>query len=59
MRLTTVAYWLEVFAGSQPLPPRLESRTVVAVARGCWWLVLLLLAWACAGRTTKFVYVDF
>jgi hypothetical protein len=57
--LTVLAQWLEVLGGSRRLPLRLESRTGVGLARGCWWLALLLLAWAFAGRATKFVYVDF
>jgi hypothetical protein len=51
--------WLEILGGSRPLPPALESRTSIGLARGCWWLALLLLALAFAGRATKFIYVDF
>jgi hypothetical protein len=54
-----LAQWLEVLGGSRPLPAWLESRTGIGIARGCWWLALLLLVWAFAGRATKFVYVDF
>jgi hypothetical protein len=57
--LTALARWLEVLGGSLPLPARLEGRTSVGLARGGWWLVLLLVAWAFAGRATKFIYVDF
>lgn len=57
--LTVLAQWLEVVGGSRPLPSWLESRTGIGLARGCWWLALLLLALAFAGRATKFVYVDF
>ena len=55
----TLAQWLEMLGGSRPLPPSLASRTSIGLARGCFWLALLLLAWAFAGRATKFVYVDF
>jgi hypothetical protein len=50
---------LEIAGGARALPERLQSRAAVALARGGWWLFLFLLAWAFAGRTTKFVYVDF
>jgi hypothetical protein len=50
---------LEVAGGARPLPEALQARVLVGFARGGWWVVLLLLAWAFAGHTTKFVYVDF
>jgi hypothetical protein len=60
MKLTaTLVAVLEVLGGARPIPIRYSSSTATALARGVWWLVLLLLAWAFAGRTTKFVYVDF
>ena len=59
MGFAALVRWLEILSGSRRLPPELASRTGIAIARGCWWLVLLLLAWAFSGRTTKFVYVDF
>jgi hypothetical protein len=51
--------WLEILGGARPLPSALEGRPAVAILRGAWWLLLLVLAWAFAGRATKFVYVDF
>lgn len=57
--LTLIAYALEIIGGSRPLPERWKSRTDIAVLRAAWWIVLLLLALAFAGRNVKFVYVDF
>jgi hypothetical protein len=56
---TTLAAWLEIIGGSRALPETWKSRSDVAVLRAAWWIVLLLLALAFAGRNTKFVYVDF
>jgi hypothetical protein len=55
----TLVTWLEILGASRPLPRQLEERIGIGLARGAWWLLLFLLAWAFAGRTTKFVYVDF
>ena len=60
MRIARMLFeWLEVLGGARALPERWVGRGDVAVARGVWWLLLLVLAWAFAGRATKFVYVDF
>jgi hypothetical protein len=50
---------LEVLGGAQPLPDSLAGRTSVAVLRGLVWVGFLLIAWAFAGRATKFIYIDF
>jgi hypothetical protein len=50
---------LEVLGGARPIPAAIAARVYVPFARGLWWLLLILLAWASAGRSTKFVYVDF
>jgi hypothetical protein len=52
-------HWLEVLGGARPLPDRLAERRLFGIALGVWWAVLLLVAFAFAGRTAKFVYVDF
>jgi hypothetical protein len=54
-----IQHWLEVLGGARPLPKRLAERPVFGVALGVWWALLLLVAFAFAGRTAKFVYVDF
>ena len=55
---TLVAMWLEIAGGAKPLPEAWKGHGA-AVARALWWLFLFALATAFAGRTTKFVYVDF
>jgi hypothetical protein len=52
-------HWLEVLGGARPLPKQLAELRLIGVAVGAWWALLLLLAFAFAGRTAKFVYVDF
>jgi hypothetical protein len=47
---------LERLGGAKPLEHRTPLRSV---GLGLWWLALLLLTLAFAGRFTKFVYVDF
>jgi hypothetical protein len=54
-----LAETLEVLGGARPLPAPLSSRPAAAIARAVWWLFLFALALAFAGRTSKFVYVDF
>jgi hypothetical protein len=54
-----ILHALEIAGGARSLPQALQTRVSVAFVRGGWWVILLLLAWAFAGRTTKFVYVDF
>ncbi|MGH7282621.1 MAG: hypothetical protein ACRELY_13930 [Polyangiaceae bacterium] len=56
---TSIANVLEVIGGSRPFPETWKGRTDVAFLRAGWWIVLLLLALAFAGRNIKFVYVDF
>jgi hypothetical protein len=51
-----LVFWLEQLGGARPAPVNSRGR---AVALGLWWLLLLLLTLAFAGRFTKFVYVDF
>lgn len=51
--------WLEVLGGVRPLPGRLAGSRVFGLALGVWWALLLLSAFSFAGRTAKFVYVDF
>ena len=50
---------LETLGGARPLPDALAARTDVAVLRGVWWLLLLVLGLVFAGHNSKFVYVDF
>jgi hypothetical protein len=54
--IARVVVWLEQLGGARPAPTGSPAR---AVALGLWWLLLLLLTLAFAGRFTKFVYVDF
>ncbi len=49
---------LEVFGGARR-PPSSWERYEVALVRAAWWVLLMLLIWASAGRNTKFIYVDF
>jgi hypothetical protein len=51
--------WLEVLGGARPLPSGVADSRLFALALGIWWALLLLSAFAFAGRTAKFVYVDF
>jgi hypothetical protein len=53
-----IAEWLELIGGSRP-PPSSWNRRDIALARAAWWILLLLMTWAFAGRGTKFIYVDF
>jgi hypothetical protein len=53
-----VSEWLEVLGGSRPTPNSWNRRGA-AVARASWWILLIVVAWAFAGRDTKFVYIDF
>jgi hypothetical protein len=53
-----LAEWLELLGGSRQ-PPNSWNRRDLALARAVWWILLFLVAWAFAGRNTKFVYVDF
>ena len=57
--ISTIRQVLEVLGGSAPIPLGWRDRTSVALARGLWWLVLFAVFFAFAGRTVKFVYVDF
>jgi len=50
---------LEVLGGARAIPAAVAARAHAPILRGVWWAFLLLLAWAFAGRSTKFVYVDF
>ena len=50
--------WLELIGGSRQ-PPDSWNRRDIALARAAWWVLLILLTWAFAGRNTKFIYVDF
>jgi hypothetical protein len=50
---------LEVLGGARAVPEAIARRAYFPIARGLWWGLLMLLAWAFAGRATKFVYVDF
>jgi hypothetical protein len=59
MMLARVAVLLEVLGGSRPLPEHVAARRWASLGRGAWWLLLFLLAYAFAGRATKFIYVDF
>ena len=59
MTWTMLAAWVEMVGGSRAVPESWKSRSDIAVLRAIWWVVLLLLALAFAGRNTKFVYVDF
>ena len=47
---------LEKVGGARPMATRTPARSI---ALGLWWLSLLLLTLAFAGRYSKFVYVDF
>jgi hypothetical protein len=51
--------WLEGLGGAARWPSFGVSPQTAALIRGLWWLLLLLLVAAFAGRATKFVYVDF
>ncbi len=59
MKLGPLLEWLEVVGGARPLPARFSGSGWLAVGRGVGWLLLLLVAWAFAGRATKFIYIDF
>jgi hypothetical protein len=54
-----VREWLEAVGGAAPWPSFGASPQAAALIRGVWWLILLLLVTAFAGRATKFIYVDF
>ena len=51
--------WLEVLGGARAGPPALIRKRWYAFALAFWWIVLLLLSIGFAGRSTKFIYVDF
>jgi hypothetical protein len=59
MNLAKIAKGFEIFGGSAEVPVEWGRRAWFPVARGVYWLVLLLVVFAFAGRTTRFVYVDF
>ena len=59
MKVADVLAWLEIAGGSRPLPERWRGDARIAVLRAVVWVLFFLLAWSFAGRTTKFVYVDF
>ena len=50
---------LETLGGVRPLPQSLQSSPIANAALGLWWAFLLLSAFSFAGRTVKFVYIDF
>jgi hypothetical protein len=52
-------FWLEVLGGARRVPHPLLRWRWYSLALAFWWVVLLLLALGFAGRTTKFIYVDF
>jgi hypothetical protein len=54
-----LAHFLEMLGGARELPPGLEQRKVTSLAIGIYWALLLLLVISFAGRTAKFIYVDF
>lgn len=58
-RLTRVAHALEKLGGSRELSPNAEARAATSVGLAALWLFYLLLAVAFAGRTAKFIYIDF
>jgi hypothetical protein len=49
----------ETLGGARELPASLERSRIGSVALGLWWVGLLLLTYSFAGRTVKFVYIDF
>lgn len=53
-----LARYLEALGGALPLPRWLSTWGGGALL-GLWWAALLLLAWAFAGSSTKFIYIDF
>jgi hypothetical protein len=59
MNLSRIAKGLEVFGGSAEVPVEWRRGAWFPAARGIYWLILLLVVFAFAGRTTRFVYVDF
>jgi hypothetical protein len=54
-----IAELFEILGGARPLPPRLAASRLLSLAFGAYWALLLLVIVAFAGRTAKFVYVDF
>ena len=54
--MTSLVVFLEKLGGAQPLDTRTPPRSV---ALGLYWLSLVILVLLFAGRSTKFVYVDF
>jgi hypothetical protein len=59
MKRAEITRLIEILGGSRPAPETWAECWWIAVARGAWWVALLGLAFAFAGRTAKFVYVDF
>jgi hypothetical protein len=59
VKISALLEWLEALGGARPLPAHFARSGWLSVARGLGWLVLLLVAWAFAGRATKFIYIDF
>jgi hypothetical protein len=58
MNASKIRSILEVLCGAKPIPPPWVARGS-GWAFGVWWLTLFLLVVLFAGRTSKFVYVDF
>jgi hypothetical protein len=59
MSFRRIATLLECLGGSGEVPLEWRERTWFPVARGIFWLLLLAVVFAFAGRTTRFIYVDF
>jgi hypothetical protein len=51
---TRIKQVLETLGGARPLEERVPGPVI-----GLWWCFLFLVVIAFAGRTAKFVYVDF
>jgi len=54
-----IAELLEVLGGARDLPAPLVRSRALALGTGVYWVVLLLLILAFAGRSAKFIYIDF
>lgn len=50
---------LEILGGARPLPDALVRFRGASLLTGLWWACLLLLVLGFAGRTAKFIYIDF
>jgi hypothetical protein len=57
--MKTLAHFLEILGGARPLPEPIERSRIASLAIGIYWAVLLLVVLAFAGRSAKFIYIDF